>query len=269
MKLKHISLLTLAGMLSTAISAQEIDYNKAETWGHPQIKAGTDGAALNVLTPTSAKHNTLIKLDKNATYTFSGEIRRAPGTPEAPYLIGFFAYDKNRRLISPQNMAYVKGTQTELVETAVYKSKTLKVKDASKWQKGSWFFVAFDAKDDLSDLPNFNLSANGISDIKKVEDGWLVTLAKPLIRGWVEETKVRVHFPGSWHHYTGTGKTKENWVKFGRKFKGISKSGNGEYGKFWANVEYIAPMMILNNKYDKNKEKYNTQLRNLKVEIIK
>ncbi|MBE6405669.1 MAG: hypothetical protein E7040_06580 [Lentisphaerae bacterium] len=125
-------------------------------------------------------------------------------------------------------------TITELAEDFTKGDNELIVKDASKWKKGR-FMVAFDAKDDASDLPNRKLTRAGIVDIKKQANGtWLVEMKSPEMKLEAKKgTKVRVHYQSNTWNTIDTKWIKSNEVfTYKGTFTGVAKP-YPQANKFW------------------------------------
>lgn len=272
MKKSVITLMAAAGLLTFSLAAQQQfpNYNQSATWKNKQVTAGTDGATLDISQPVVLQHSTRIKIDKNATYRFSGEIRKAKGTPSSPYFIYLATYAKNRQPIHPAHMCFYKGTDTVLTADVPRGATVIRVKDGSKWKVGDWNFVAFNTHPSFKDIPNYDMSNNGIKAVKKDGNDWQITLLKPLKRAYKKGINIREHVSGGWHHIAGRSNTTDRWVKFEVTLKGHSIPPKMDPRQFWQGSDTFAPMMFINNnRGSKDKEKFKTQLRNLKVEIIK
>ena len=112
-----------------------------------------------------------VEIAPDTGYRLSGEFRAADEGPEPSILLGVALFDENRQMIAHPFVADVAGTLTELVKPAEAGAEELKVKDASKWRKSFAHYVkvAFNAKEDFSDLPNRDITPGYIS--KVVQDG--------------------------------------------------------------------------------------------------
>ena len=118
-----------------------------------------------------------LALDAAANYRFSAEFRMKSGTP-AKIAAGFIPLDENGTAIHPTAVNPIRGTETEVAESAPKGSRMIKVKDASHWKNNiSYGFIALNAKDGFSDLPNRN-----VMPIVKVSDVFTVPIYSPFLR---------------------------------------------------------------------------------------
>lgn len=115
-------------------------------------------------------------------------------------------------------------------------AKSLTVKDASKWKKGKHDYVAFNAKNDMSDIPNFEL-AGKITKIEKTGDVYTISFARPLRKAYPAGTKVRQHRAGGTYIYTKYGKTPKEWASW---------KGKKAQGKVLRKATYLRPMIMIN-----------------------
>lgn len=103
-----------------------------------------------------------IEIDPTKTYTLSGFFRTIESTPDNAsinsknrVLIYVYYYDKNKTLMGPCSMWPMIGTENTL-KKAVKKGDSLKERVPDEWYMHPrlLYAMAFDVKDDLSDLPN-------------------------------------------------------------------------------------------------------------------
>ena len=159
----------------------------------------TDGAKLEVVDgalavrkPGSFISKQHVAFDKTKPGTLTLEYKLAPDAKPESFVVALDALDAKRRRIVGAHIFPIKTTETELAADAKKGDKTLKIKDASQWQdiplkRGT--MVAFNVKEDLSDLPNRTVS--GL--IASVSPDGEVTLRTPLRIGYPAGTRVRVH----------------------------------------------------------------------------
>ena len=126
-------------------------------------------------------------------------------------------YDKNKKCIHPKNSNAILGSETALVKDCNSGDNVIYIKTNSKWRKNC--HVAFNVKDDFSDLPNFTVRRH----VKKVDiDGDIMklTLNNSLRKSYPAGTKIRAHkntfgsklytaiqgakMPAKWKLYKGT-----------------------------------------------------------------
>ena len=207
----------------------------------------------------------LIKIDPAKKYQVSGEFRTAAGPAGLVYL-GFAPCNAKSGGIQTRSVNTVANTQTEIAEDAKKGSKTIKVKDASKWNKTTKYsWIVFGAKDDFSDLPNMNAVSTVPQSCKQVGDIWEFTLKTPLKADIAAGTKVRQQLDGGSYMYTtGVFKPTDQWTLRKGIAAGISKSGiTGR--QFWPGTVYARiVILVLQAKNDTV-----TEIRNVKVEEVK
>lgn len=176
----------------------------------------------------------IIKVDLAKKFHISVKVKQLGENPALVY-IGFIPYNDKERLIRPQQGLYnTKGSFTALATAVEQGATTLTVKDASKWTKGPYQYVAFNAKKDMSDIPNFNL-AGTITKIEKNGDIYTITFKKPLAKAYPAGTMVRQHRSGGTYIYIKVGNTPKAWGDW----KGLVQ------GKALRKATYIRPMIMI------------------------
>ena len=138
--------------------------------------------------------NKKIKINPCKKYQVSVKIKQFGENPALVY-IGFIPYTAKGIFIAPEHVTTIENSSTTLTAAAAKGDKTLTVKDASKWGNGKYYHVAFNAKEDMSDIPNFDISRM-IAKIQKKDNGYLVTLTQPLTKAYPAGTVVRQHRSG-------------------------------------------------------------------------
>ena len=176
-----------------------------------------------------------IKVDPAKKYVISVKLKQNGEKPLRAW-IGFVPTTEKGHFIRPQHVCNSNVSITTLAEDFAKGSKTIKVKNASKWEKGKHYYIAFNAKKDMSDMPNFALSTM-ISKIEKTGDVYTITLTKPLQKAYPAGTQVRQHRSGGTYVYTKSGKAPQNWTVWkGRP----AQKNNLRKGT------YIQPMVMFN-----------------------
>lgn len=207
----------------------------------------------------------LVKIDPAKKYQISGEFRTAAGPSGLVYL-GFAPCDAKGNITQARAVNTVANTQTEVAEDAKKGSKTIKVKDASKWNKTSKYsWMVFGAKDDFSDLPNMNAVSTVPQSFKQDGDVWEVALKTPLKADIAAGTKVRQQLDGASYMYSaGAFKVGDKWIARKGIAAGMAKNGNPS-NKFWpGTVTARIVILVLGAKNDTV-----TEFRNIKVEEVK
>lgn len=157
-----------------------------------------------VASPTVLKDNSDGSFIVNGTATFNKKIilAEAPvvttiqvknlGEKPSRVYVGFIPYSKNETLIRRYN--YPSKQEQELVKVVSFKegSNSIIVEAPPKWKDGALF--AIDAREDFSDIPNYNLTPY-ITDVKERDDGSAeVILKHPLSKPLSKGTMLRVHY---------------------------------------------------------------------------
>lgn len=120
-------------------------------------------------------------------------------TGEVPVTVrvGFAVYTKDMRRITTRN-SILKNEVIHILSSEA-KSKSIIVDKCPDWVPYS--SLAYDAKEDLSDFPNFNFSESRIDDIKELEDGKAeIIFAKPLVNPIPQGTSARVQRGSAWDY---------------------------------------------------------------------
>ena len=263
-----VSKLTV-GLLASAcmgmLSAQEIiSIEKPADFAQSRQVVQADDGAIVLKGNGNFISVKALTVDPAKKYQISGEFCLKGGKTPNVYL-GFVPFDGKNRQITP-SMIYINvKSLTEVVEAAKKGDKIIKVKDASKWNaKSPYSFIAFGAKEDLSDLPNRN-SAFCQPGIKQNGEVWEITLRKPLTKDIEAGTPVRQHFTGSSYIYTaGWLKPTEQWTAKKGVISGIAKYGP-VYNKFWTGTKKAKAVVLIMNGDGRSE----TLVRNIKIVEVK
>ena len=132
-----------------------------------------------------------IGIEPETRYTIGVLARRAVGTTGNPRLwVVMEMLDKDGRVLEPAAWRIASEELGELTGDVKHGDRTLRIKGADKWLAvNGGKVLAFDAKSDQSDLPNFALS----SRIENISPEGVVTLARPVYRDYPAGTVVRCH----------------------------------------------------------------------------
>ena len=213
-----------------------LDATKADAWSNRVKPAEGD-----VLTTPSATHTVSVAsfdVDPAKPVKLSGEFRFVGKMEKGPvnFCFGFRPLTAEGRVISPSTINYISRAfaLTETTAAAAKGDTKIVLKDTSTWKKlNKYARLAFDAKPDFSDMPNFKLS-NFITKVTPQEDGTsLVDFAKPLDFDVPAGTTVRVQCDSSTYIYTastGNNKVTEEWKSYSGIIKGMQP---GAVPKAW------------------------------------
>lgn len=134
--------------------------------------------------------------------------------------IGFAYFDSKDQFIKTAEYAIVPKTFTELAkpvsatDTVLY----LKAVPGYRHQKGYGYVVAFEAKEDGSDVPTKKISSK-VKSVKIANGIMEVTVAKPVFTSLPAGSKVRLHYDISFYQpvpeWTYYHRAKKEWKTFG------------------------------------------------------
>ncbi len=179
-----------------------------------------------------------IKVDPAKKYQVSTKIKTLGENPALVY-IGFIPYDDKGRVIDPRKGCNnTEGSFTALTAAVEKGAKTLTVKDASKWKEGRNYVVAFNAKEDMSDIPNFDHSSE-ITEIEKTGDVYTITFKYALKKDYPAGTMVRQHRSGATYIYTKFGKSPQKMETW---------KGKSVQGDTLRKATFIRPVILVNAK---------------------
>lgn len=173
-------------------SPGEIKYTSATIESSPSFKLVESTDSSFSVTGKRSVINSSKKIYANDnTFSSSVKIKNVGDTPTTVY-VGYAAYTKDKTKLFASNYPYKNIGKTLNVVSAASGSNKLIVDSYSNWEKGC--FLALNAKDDLSDIPNTTLLEGKITEFKQLDNGQgEITLDKPLKTAIEKGTKVRVH----------------------------------------------------------------------------
>ena len=178
----------------------------------------------------------LIPVDTSKTYELKAQIKTAKDKKPTQGLLGVRYYNADKMELSALSVCPVKGAITTLAAAAKKGDKSVIIPGDAAWTVGSLFGVAFNAADDLSDLPN--LSAVRMVDMKKKDGTLEVILKSPLEKDYPAGTKVRqqryIDFTGM--EFTTT----DDWKELTLKLSGQNEPGSAPVkNQMWLGTKYI------------------------------
>ena len=226
----------------------------ASAWDKPVSICTTDKKAGKASFETSEVpiiliSKELIPVDSSKKYELSAFLKSASGSADDPSVcsLGLAMFDVNKRSIIKSNAVIVPDTETVLVEAAVKGETTIAIADGSKWEKRRSIptAVAFNAKPELADLPNYEYSSS-ISVFTKNDNGsYKLKLSKPLAKGYPAGTKVRQHHSGFLQPVVAVVRIPAEWTEYKMYFEGVSTSEE-DRDKFWQGTKYVKIFIIAN-----------------------
>ena len=197
---------------------------------------------------------------KKYTLKLSAMSPNAEGKEFSLVFAGFNVFDKNGRQISSYNVSVMPGTLTEVAADAAKGSKVITVKDGSKFKAGFKTIMA-GAKEDLSDLPNFNY-LGAVKAVAQKDDVWEITLERPLTRDVKAGTKVREHSMAGFLYTAGVRNVKKDWVTMQGTITGVK---NAVWkSQFWPTGAVTAQIIILPDWQNK---KLDTQFKDITLTV--
>ena len=184
-------------------------------------------------------------------YVLSGSFKSLGKAPSKVYY-GFICYDKKKRQISSLHSNVVNGTATTLAEACKKGDKVLVIKANKKWRKGN-YAIAFNAKDDFSDLPNREILYK-ISKITPKGVNMEVQFSVPLNKVYPAGTKVRVHSAsyGTYLYTTIVGEAMPKTWKTYSKSATLAKPGQMGRQYFRPGTAFVRILILPN--YGKKKD---------------
>lgn len=204
-------------------------------------------------------------VDTAKTYRLSGEFRVVGvESPVGEFTLGFDPYDEQVRKINIINILMVKNASlAELAAPVMDGDSTLILRGGTEWKLYPHFSLAFNAQEDNSDIPNFDISPRiKLDSIKHRDDGDIeLTLIAPIKASYPAGIKVRLHSDGPLNIYAcGFGKLTGQWQTLSGTISG--SEGQIKWYKSTASAEVV--LVLLAPKQEGGK----LELRNVKVEEI-
>ena len=178
----------------------------------------------------------VIAVDPAKTYKLSGFFKSADKDKKSKTMFCIRYLNSDKKEIGPFSVLPLADTATTLTADAKKGEKTLKIAPREwKRNKVCFYAVAFNAKDDLSDIPNFDNSA--IADISAKESFNEITLMAPLTQDYPAGTKVRMH--RYLDYMSIVNDVPAEWTEYSITISGESALGAPELNKFWNGTKYV------------------------------
>jgi hypothetical protein len=221
------------------------DEEAAKKWGDAHLVAPsgeenhTGGWCLRFVGQTWGTAPDPVEIDPEQSYELRAFIKE-PGVrvhseliPMETY-IGLRLLDKNQEQISPWAVLSVPHTETTLAKEAAVGDTVLRLA-GTPWESVPQPAIAFDIKDDFSDIPN--ATAVPLTEIRPSEGGFEVQLATPLATAYPAGTKVRQH---RWADFPVLiAEPGAEWQEKVMEIGGVSMPGTAEMSKFWPGTRYV------------------------------
>ena len=195
-----LTVAAVAAAGSVLIGAEVIDLTNKDLWLPMKNVEFSEGKMVNN-GRAMFRSKKLIAIDPAKKYTFKMTIA-APEAQKSSYMLwGLFPANAKGQLLTARTLQSYPGTFTTVVEAAPKGATAVKVKDGSKWSKSTSGLIAFDAKEDNSDIPTGKIIPCSVKDIKKEGDVWVLTLRKPLTRALAANAAIRQHSDGGYYYF--------------------------------------------------------------------
>ena len=229
-----------------------VDSNNKQGWKgmvkpNSEVKHSGDWAfELHGKYPTELISSKMIPIDMEKTYTLSAWMRSLDDKFPASAFFGLRMYDKDKKPITMRNTYVYPGTETSLARAAVKGSKELWLKKNPELLKRKVASIAFNAKRNYEDLPNFDVSPM-LKDIVEEKDACKAVLVSPLKKSYPAGIAVRLHSPWATPFYwAAKGWIPTKWKKFSVTIKGEAKAGIPN-NKFWKGTKYVRVFVWFGN----------------------
>lgn len=191
-----------------------------------------------------------IPINPKKTYRLSGYFRSKDSSHPASVLLHFRFYNKDKKEITPWSIKPHAAITTLLVN-AQKDTDIVRVKksnwDTGKKRRVNLFAIAFNAKDNESDIPN--LSSIRFKEIKEYTDEYVITLEEKLKKSYPAGTKVRQHvyvdYP--WAYSKKKEPLTAEWKKFSITTGPRPIPGEFKQNYIWKDAAYGRVMLITRN----------------------
>jgi hypothetical protein len=178
---------------ATLLSAND---NKSLTWDRKAVPVKNDPQAMSIATKsfvfTSSKN--YYKVDPKKKYCLSGKFKLQTPIPSKPGKLkfGIQTFDKYKRPILSEQTTTINNSTSTLLAAAEYGQRSVKIANNKKWiLVPNFSYIAFNAKDDYSDVPNRSVVA--IAAIEKKGNFTEIVLKEPLREFFPAKSQVRLH----------------------------------------------------------------------------
>lgn len=210
------------------LMAQETSLMDVKLWSAPfkTAEISQKGEYIAVKGTNEVHINKKFKCNPETLYKFSTMVRS--DIEKGNLRIALRMYDSQKREIAICHYIYKPESLTEVVENAPRGSKILKLKDISKWNKDVFSFcaLAFHAKEDFSDLPNFMIIPLRVTGVKQEDGISVLELSSPTTVDLRAGTKVRQHYFGGANYYTPFVPITREWKTVSGHAEGIRKGSS-------------------------------------------
>jgi len=243
--------MTVSGQPATNLALNGDATGGLENWTGPVqlTEGGPQGApCFSVTGGKMLMTRDLIEIDPSKTYRLSGTFKSG-GTGPSIALVGLRFFNADEKIIDANAVSAVPDSDTILSAEAGTGSTQVKVQDAASWEKvlqTQRLAIAFatDASGEYKDLPNFQTQR--VTDLQVGDEGWDVSLEKPLDRSYPKGTLVRAHlFSGHFMYAFTLNNHLADWTNYQGVIKPVVKNGSPG-STFWPGTKYVKIMILAN-----------------------
>jgi len=189
----------------------------------------------------------LIPINRNKTYRLSGAFRSASQNPPASAYFGVIMYDADKKMITMQQVGVFPETDLTLPKNVHERDTRILLPLSQKWLDTPYKAIAFHAKSDLSDLPNFRISPRVIALEAMDENFMEAVLQKPLDAAYPAGTNLRLHIPWATPLYWIADEwVPTEWKTYSQNISGEAPSGTPT-DQFWKGTRYVRVLVQLGN----------------------
>lgn len=193
----------------------------------------------------------LIEVDPQAHYQLRAFIKEPEGKLADEYrplnvILMLRLYDNYEQEIPAYAVHALPGTMTILSKDANQGADTIFVTaDPSMFQTGDTA-IAFNAMEDLSDIPNTTTSV--VADITYASGEAKIKLAAPLKESYAKGTNVRQHLAMNWPSISV--KPSSGWTEQVLDIGGVMDPEQAQPGQFWPGTRYVRVVIapVIKNK---------------------
>lgn len=194
--------------LPGALFADSISLQETTDWtGNPSLMKLIAPGSFSITGNGAFVSKSRLSIQPEKKYEIRGEFGNPTGKTDRNIFFGIICYDKDGKVISPEQVNAIPGSDTCLIESCTFTDQKIKIKDGENWKVSQNHCAAFETNKDRSDLPNRKTTRNGIREIKKISDGiWEVTFSREIGFEYPAQTMVREHTAGATYFYFFAGK---------------------------------------------------------------
>ena len=159
-------------------------------------------------------------VDEDAVYELSGKFRTPSNQAHlSRFEFGFVPFDEDGKPLTSKGYSSKTDSFGTLAKDVKPGDTAVFVNCKKSWWKTD---IAFNARKNFSDLPNKDL--HKIKVLKKIENGYELTLDKPVTKAYAAGTGVRNHFSMNWIFTVNRyQKAPKEWTAFSGKISGFEK----------------------------------------------